>query len=116
MYNFDDEKEKLVKILSEKYSHDIISMEEYERILEYINKIETKTEISIIEKIIYENVVDKNELSTISRNEVTIPETKEKHLSMFSWRTTNIKPMNGNGGKFTSCFGANRIILENMPK
>jgi hypothetical protein len=116
MYNFDDEKEKLVKMLSEKYSQDIISMEEYERILEYINKIETKKEINIIEKIILENVVNANELSITSRNEVTTSEAKEKHLSIFSWRTINIKPINGHGGKFTSCFGANRIILENLPK
>jgi hypothetical protein len=116
MYNFDDEKEKLIKMLSEKYSQNIITMEEYERILEYINKIETKKEISIIEKVILENVVNENELATITRNEATTSETKEKHLSIFSWRTTNIKPINGNGGKFTSCFGANRIILENLPK
>jgi hypothetical protein len=116
MYNFDEEKEKLITMLSEKYSQNVISMEEYERILEYINKIETRKEISIIEKIIYENVVNGNELPAIQKNEVTIHGTKEKHLSMLSWRTTNIKPINGNGGKFTSCFGANRIILENMPK
>ena len=116
MYNFDDEKEKLVKMLSEKYSQNIISMEEYERILEYINKIETKKEINIIEKIILENVVNENESAIIPRNEVTTFETKEKHFSIFSWKTTNIKPINGNGGKFTSCFGVNRIILENLPK
>jgi hypothetical protein len=116
MYNFDDEKEKLVRMLSERYSQNIITMEEYERILEYINKIETKKEITIIEKIILENVVNENELSITPRNEITTSEKKEKHLSMFSWRTTNIKPINGNGGKFTSCFGVNRIILENLPK
>jgi hypothetical protein len=51
MFNIDEEKDKLAKNLSEQYSHNIISMEEYERILEYINKIETKKEASIIEKI-----------------------------------------------------------------
>jgi hypothetical protein len=116
MYNFDDEKEKLIKMLSEKYSQNIITTEEYERILEYINKIETKKEITIIEKIILENIVNENELSITPRNEVTTSEKKEKHLSMFSWRTTNIKPINGNGGEFTSFFGANRIILENLSK
>jgi hypothetical protein len=116
MHDFDDEKEKLVKMLSEKYSQNIITMEEYERILEYINKIETKKEINIIEKIILENIVNANELAKMPRNEVTTPETEESHLSVFSWRTTNVKPLNGNGGKFTSCFGTNRIILENLPK
>jgi hypothetical protein len=49
MYNFNEEKENLVKMLSEQYSQNIINMEEYERMLEYINKIETKKEINIIE-------------------------------------------------------------------
>ncbi|MDR2247352.1 MAG: hypothetical protein LBE17_11900 [Treponema sp.] len=115
MYNFDDEKDTLVKMLSEKYSRNIITIEEYERILEYINKIETKKEINIIEKIILETVVDENELAAIKRNDAAASETKN-HLSMFSWRTTTIKPINGNGGKFTSCFGANRIILEKLAK
>jgi hypothetical protein len=112
MYNLDDEKEKLIKTLSEKYSLNILTMEEYERILEYINKIETEKEITIIEKVILENLVDADELAAVQKNEAA----KEKYLSMFSWRTTSIKPINGNGGKFTSCFGANRIILENLPK
>jgi hypothetical protein len=117
MYNFDDEKEKLIKILSEKYSQNIISMEEYERIVEYTNKIETKKEIDIIEKIIAETIVVSNGLtSTAGRDGIIISKASEKHLSMFSWKTTNIKPVNGNGGKFTSCFGATRIILENLPK
>jgi hypothetical protein len=108
----DDEKEKLTQKLSEQYSQDIINMEEYERVLEYINKIETKKEINIIEKIIQEN----NELTITQNNEMIIPKTNEKHLSMFSWRTTNVKPVNGNGGKYVSLFGTNRIIVDNLPK
>jgi hypothetical protein len=45
----DGEKDKLAKTLSEQYSRNMIDMEEYERILEYINKIETGKEISILE-------------------------------------------------------------------
>jgi hypothetical protein len=45
-----------------------------------------------------------------------LPKTKEKHLSMFSYRTTTVEPINGNGGKFISLFGANRIIVDNLPK
>jgi hypothetical protein len=117
MFNIDQEKDKLAKELSEQYSQNIINIEEYERILEYINKIETKKEISIIEKIIQENnVVNKNELTVTQNNEILIPETKENHLSMFSWRSSNIKPLNGNGGKYISLFGANRIIVDNLPK
>jgi hypothetical protein len=103
-----DEKEKLIQKLSEQYSQNKITMEEYERILEYINKIETKKEIDIIKKIIQENSGE--------NTEIIIPKTNETHLSMFSWRTTNLKSINGNGGKFASIFGANRIIVNNLPK
>ncbi|MDR1148622.1 MAG: hypothetical protein LBK66_08330 [Spirochaetaceae bacterium] len=108
MFNIDEEKDKLTKELSEQYSKNIITIEEYERILEYINKIETKKEVNIIEKIIRENAIE--------NNEIMIPKIKENHLSMFSWRTTNVKSINGNGGKFISLFGTNRIIVDNLPK
>lgn len=88
-------------------------MEEYERLLEYINKIETGKEISIIERVIQEAGTRSDELA--QNNEITIPKTREKHLSMFAWRTANIKPVNGNAGRFTSVFGANRIIIDSLP-
>jgi hypothetical protein len=116
MFNIDAEKDKLVKELSEQYSQNIISMEEYERILEYINKIETKKEVNIIEKIIQENNIENNGLTLIQNNKIMISKAKEKHLSMFSWRTTNVKSINGNGGNFISLFGTYRIIIDNLPK
>jgi hypothetical protein len=116
MFSIDEEKDKLAKALSEQYSKNIITMEEYERILEYINKIETKKEVNIIEKIIQENTIGHNELTTGRNNEIVIPKAKEKHLSVFSWRTTNVKSINGNGGKFISLFGTNRIIVDNLPE
>jgi hypothetical protein len=112
----DEEKDKLAKELAEQYSRNIISMEEYERILEYINKIETKKEVAIIEKIIRENSIENNELTVSQNNEIAIPKTTGKHLSVFSWRTTNVKSIDGNGGKFISLFGTNRIIADNLPK
>jgi hypothetical protein len=116
MANIDEEREKLTKKLSEHYSQNIISMEEYERILEYINKIETKKEINIIEKIIQENAVSDNALAITQNDETMAPKNNENHFSMFSWRTVNIKPQNGNGGKYISLFGANRIIVDNLPR
>jgi hypothetical protein len=116
MINVDEEKDNLTKKLSEQYSQNIINMEEYERILEYINKIETGKEISIIYKIIQENNVNNSTLTITKNSEIIIPKTNEKHLSMFSWRTSNVKPLNGNGGKYTSVFGTNQIIVDNLPK
>jgi hypothetical protein len=116
MFNIDEEKDKLARGLSEQYSQNIISMEEYERILEYINKIETKKEVNIIAKIMQENNIENNVLTASKNDEITMPKTKGKYLSMFSWRTTNVKSINGNGGKFVSLFGTNRIIVDNLPK
>jgi hypothetical protein len=116
MFSILEEKDRLTGKLSEQYSRNIISMEEYERILEYINKIETNKELSIIKKIVYENDVKNNEIAAYQYNEIAIQNTNEKHLSMFSWRTSNIKPVNGYGGKYVSIFGANRIIVDALPK
>jgi hypothetical protein len=116
MINIDEEKDKLTQKLSEQYSQNTITMEEYERILEYINKIETGKEISIIQKIIQENNVNNNELIVTKNNEISIPKNSENHLSMFSWRTSNVEPLNGNGGKYISVFGTNQIIVDNLPK
>jgi hypothetical protein len=116
MINIDEERDKLTQKLSEQYSQNILSMEEYERILEYINKIETGREISFIQKIIQENNVTNNELTPPQNDEIIIPKTTEKHLSIFSWRTSNVRPLHGNGGKYISVFGTNRIIVDKLPK
>jgi hypothetical protein len=91
-------------------------MEEYERILDYINKIETKKEINIIGKVIQENNNEDNKLTEVQSSESIIPKPKEKNLSLFSWRTITLKPISGSGGRFTSLFGVNRIIVDNLPK
>jgi hypothetical protein len=108
MINIDEEKDKLTQKLSEQYSKNILNMEEYERILDYINKIETAKEISIVERIVQEN--------TVNTNEITIAKTNEKHFSVFSWRSSNLESLNGNGGNYLSLFGANQIIVDKLPK
>ncbi|MDR0630112.1 MAG: hypothetical protein LBG24_10860 [Treponema sp.] len=116
MFNIDEEKDRLATELSEQYSRNIITMEEYERILEYINKIETKKELNIIERIIQENKLVNDYEVTITRdNKAGMPKIKENHFSMFSWRTLNLESIQGNGGNYTSLFGANRIIVDNLP-
>jgi hypothetical protein len=112
----DEEKERLTVKLSEQYSRNDINMEEYERILDYINKIETNKEINIIDKIIHENEVKNNDLATVQNNKVFMQKNDDEHLSMFSWRTSNLKSVNGNGGKYVSLFGTNRICVDNLPK
>jgi hypothetical protein len=106
----DEEKDKLTDKLSEQYSQNVINMDEYERMVDYINKIETSKEISIAAKIIQENTgKDSNELMPPS-------DYTGNHLALFSWRSSNVKPVNNNGGRYVSLFGTNRIIVDNLPK
>ncbi|MDR1218690.1 MAG: hypothetical protein LBK73_03660 [Treponema sp.] len=116
MLNIDEEKDKLTKKLSEQYSQNIINMNEYERMLDYITNIETGKEISVIGKIIDENNIEHSALTKTENNEIAAPKGGEKYFSVFSWRTSNVKSANGNGGKYVSLFGANRIIVDNLPK
>jgi hypothetical protein len=48
----EDRKEKITEELSRQYSLNKISMEEYERLIEYSHKIETEKELMILEKIV----------------------------------------------------------------
>ena len=70
--NIDEEKEKLTRELAEQYSRNIITMEEYEHILNYINKIETKKALDRIERIVEKNDNKNNGIKT--------HKTNEKHL------------------------------------
>jgi hypothetical protein len=60
-------------------------------------------------KIIQENSIENNELTISQNNKIMMPEANEKHLSMFSWRTANEKPVNGSGRKLISSFEGRKI-------
>ena len=116
MFNLNEEKDNLAEKLAEQFSQNIIDMEKYEHILEYINKIETKREITIIEKIIKENNIDE-EQSTVDKSDAIItPEENKKYLTVFSATTSYIDPVDGNGGEHNCYFGENKIIVKNLPK
>jgi hypothetical protein len=51
----EDRKDRITEELSRQYSLNTISLEEYERLIEYTHKAETEKELIIIEKIIKEN-------------------------------------------------------------
>jgi len=121
LINFDDEKSRLTEKSSDLYSTGIISIEEYERLIEYINKIETKKEIAIIDGFIQGYSADvkhapAREDAPASRKISTGKKSGGKeHVALFSWRTTTLEPVNGKGGKFVSLFGTNKIIVDNLP-
>ena len=105
--NIDEEKDKLMRILSEEYSKNVMTIEEYEHILEYINKIETEKELIVIKKIIQEHSEGKDNLEILSY---------DSRKNIFSHKSSYVKSINGSGGKYTNVFGSDRIIVENLPK
>jgi hypothetical protein len=59
MNKLEDRRDKIIEQLSEKYSQNLFSLEEYERLIEYGNKIKTDKELTLFTKIIEaNNVVD----------------------------------------------------------
>ena len=89
----DDEKDQITKALSEQYAQNSISLEEYERLIESVQKISTARELRNIQTIAAE-------------------EGKQKHLSLFSWRSSTVKPIHGNAGTYASVLGATRITIN----
>ena len=123
--NVDDEKTRLTEKISEHYARNVINIEEYERLVEYVSKIETKKEVSIIETMIqgYSSINSASPAGYGSADEAPVKNDrqeikkrdKREHVTIFSMRTTNIQPINGRAGKFTNVFGANKIIVDNLP-
>lgn len=113
MLNTDEEKNRLITALSDKYSENLLSIEEYERLLEYINKIETAKEFSLIEKLIAEHTEYVTEVTSVKGSK---DENKKEHLSIFSSQILHVKPVNGNAGDYTCLFGDNKIMIDNLPR
>jgi hypothetical protein len=91
----DVEKDRLIQKLIVQYSHNFFDMEEYERIMEYINKIETKNEIMIIEEIL-----NKKEMAVRNNNYKNI-------FLLFSKRQQKEKYLN--------ISGSNIIVIDKLP-
>ena len=57
----DERKEKAIENLSTSYSKNKLPLEEYERLVEYINKIESERELVVVEKIVGEYAIEPSE-------------------------------------------------------
>jgi hypothetical protein len=105
--DFDEEKSKLTEKLSQQYSHNKISLEEYERLIEYIHKTETGKELAIIGKIIEENdLMNIIEINTM-RNDRRI----KNHYTILSSQKTSGSIINETN-KFISILGDNHITIN----
>jgi uncharacterized protein YerC len=99
------EKEKLTHELSDQYSRSIISLEEYEKMIDHVNKIESIKELMAVQKMTHDNT-----------GLTPLEDNSQKHITVFSWRDVTLEPVNGNGGKYVCVFGANQIKVNDLPK
>jgi hypothetical protein len=60
----EERKEKAIESLSDSFAKNRLPLEEYERLVEYINKIESERELALVEKIVAEHDVGYGENKT----------------------------------------------------
>ncbi len=121
MTEIENRKNVLTEELSRQYSHNTIGMDEYERLLEYINKIETSRELAVIEKVVRENddragMVSSPASTSTPAHAPDEIRTAEKRPSLLSRFFSAIMPYDRNGGKYSCVFSSNRIDIDNLPK
>jgi hypothetical protein len=110
----EERKEKAVNILSAGYARNRLPLEEYERLVEYINKIESERELIIVEKIAAEyNGIESPEFND-SEDETNNPEygfnNLKENLTLLSYRTFQ-GPVKS-GSQFVSVLGTEQIIIR----
>lgn len=121
----DERKEKAVETLCASYSKNRLPLEEYERLVEYINKIESERELIVVEKIVAEyNRSDSPENKTAQPDPEKVsydnedasyfPEhgynSSRENLTVLSSRVFQ-GPVKS-GSQFVSILGNERIIIR----
>lgn len=127
----EEEKARLTEKLSDIYSRSLVNIDEYERLLDYINKIETKREVVLVENMLqgYNStyVGESAKIGEPANSSYANEEPDDRDRSVlyglgrydnaavFSNRTIHMEPVNGKGGNFISIFGSNKIIVGSLP-
>jgi hypothetical protein len=97
----EQEKERLTNILSTQYSQSLIAIDEYERLLDFVNKTETNKEIEYLKKIIDVNetytLKNNNVVQTINNLPVTVKKSFFWKFNIFKKDESNKKIVNYNG-------------------
>jgi hypothetical protein len=122
----EERKGKAVETLSASYAKNKLPLEEYERLVEYINKIESERELIIIEKIVAEyngsktpsenSAYTDDEPASYDDDDDDIPDYSRPYnnlntnLAFFSARTVS-GPLK-NGSQYLSIFGSQQIKIR----
>jgi len=114
----DERKEKAVEALGASYSKNRLPLEEYERLVEYINKIESERELIVVEKIVAEYSGNDSSLNETAQpdaeNESYFPDrgynSSRENLTVLSTRIFQ-GPVKS-GSQFVSILGSEQIIIR----
>jgi hypothetical protein len=102
-------KEKLTEELSRQFSLDIISLDEYERLIEYAHKIETEKELAIFEKIVYENSLAA-EAAGGTAGRKTAGRRRNEYTILSSRKISGLRP--GEIKNIINILGDNHVIIS----
>ena len=113
----EERKEKAIETLSDSYANNRLPLEEYERLVEYINKIESERELVVVEKIVAEyNVEDTAEKPAryddddTDNEPVIFNRQLSNNLTVLSSR--NLTGPLKSGAQFVSILGSTQIKVR----
>ena len=115
----EERKGKAIEGLSESFARNKLPLEEYERLVEYINKIESERELIVVEKIVAEYGASETKPSPIEDNDDEEPDYYPRHenyppsgsnLTVLSSRTFS-GPLKS-GASFVSILGSTHIKVR----
>jgi len=115
----EERKEKAIENLSTSYAKDRLPLEEYERLVEYINKIESERELMVVEKIVAEYGGKEAPEKPVYDDDVNEPDyysghfqssTSNSNLTILSSRTLS-GPLKS-GSSFVSILGSCHVKVR----
>ena len=119
----EERKEKSIESLSDSFAKNKLPLEEYERLVEYINKIESERELVVVEKMVREYAADYDSNGTKTEPAVYDDDDDEYHsvykpnqqnsgsnITILSNRTVN-GPVKS-GAQFVSILGSECIKIR----
>jgi predicted membrane protein len=105
----DDRKAVIIEKLSTAYSLNHVSLEEYERLVQYSHSIETDKELKTLEKIIDESYPSAAESG---ETVISVNGSEKNYFTLLSSRKTPGSALNGNSASFTCILGEHQINID----
>jgi hypothetical protein len=108
----EERKNKAIETLSEQFSQNVLPLEEYERLVEYINRTESERELAIVERIVDETALYARQGSEPERESSGFAGTPQFKMALLSSRETAGEALRGGQSAFFSVLGTNLIDIR----